>query len=168
MRPGRTGTERRRLNGRFYSLQALNATVNGNVCDVNPCAACRDADATTTLCGATGLLLLRHRAEGYRLQRELAGRVSARPLRTQSPYTQEVCLPGGIVFPSNRVCSHGGLGTLAGRARRDQPAKSHEKPIVSILPRSRQRLPSNRPIRPAPRALSTTYASSRGAAPIGP
>ena len=43
---------------------------------------------------ATGLPLLRHRAQGDRRGRELADRISSRPLRTHPACAQEVCLPG--------------------------------------------------------------------------
>ena len=52
-------------------------------------------------------------------------------------------------MPAERSSAHSaGLHSL----RSAQP-RAHEKPIANILPRSRQRLPSNRSIRPAPRCL---------------
>ena len=66
-----------------------------------------------------------------------------------------------IIFPSNRVRLETGVGTSAGRARCAGPARNHEKPIASFLPRSRQRLPSNRSIRPAPRDLLPLIAPDR-------
>jgi hypothetical protein len=41
----------------------------------------------------TGLPLLRHRAQGNRLGRKLAGGIFSRPLRTHPSCAQEVCLP---------------------------------------------------------------------------